>query len=166
MHATLLPMALALLDAEDEGPAAFAAALGYPAPADWPPAFHTPATRSMFRRLIAGQPAGSVFISYYITADGTPIGTCGFKGPPDTQGMVEIGYAVVPSHQRQGHASTAIRQLLALAFADPRVTCVTAQTIPSLTASQRTVITCGFTLTQLRPDPDHGEVLTYTRHRP
>jgi len=33
------------------------------------------------------------------------IGTCGFKGPPGTDGIVEIAYGVTPDQQGKGYAT-------------------------------------------------------------
>lgn len=33
---------------------------------------------------------------------GLPVGTCGFKGSPSADGVVEIAYAVHPDHQGNG----------------------------------------------------------------
>lgn len=162
----LLPMTRALLDAEDSGLGTFSAAFGREIPHDWPPEFHDARTRGHLRGLLDPTPANAVFTAYYILADDRPVGTCGFKGPPDSDGRVDVGYSVVASEQRRGHAAAALRALLALAFADGRVFRVVAETIPSLIASQRTAESCGFTLTDRRPDPQLGEILTYNCPRP
>jgi ribosomal-protein-alanine N-acetyltransferase len=153
----LLPMTADLLDAEDAGRPAFP----MPPPLDWPPEFHGPETRAWMRRMLTVTP-GTPFAGYYVLADGLPVGTSGFKGPPDASGRVDIGYSIVPSEQRKGHAAAAVRALLAIAAADPRVARVVAETIPDRVASQRTVLSCGFVLTDRRPDKDFGEILTFT----
>lgn len=65
----------------------------------------------------------------------TLIGNAGFTGPPDGQGSVECGYAIVGSHQRRGHATEMMRSLLAWAFGCAQVRRVSAQTFPHLEAS-------------------------------
>src|SRR4051812_22951945 len=40
-------------------------------------------------------------------ADGVAIGRCGFKGPPDADGMVEIAYGLAPEYQGRGYATEA-----------------------------------------------------------
>lgn len=159
---TLRRMSPDLLDAEEQGIEAFAATFGCPSPFAWPPEFHDRKTRNHLRGLQDVSPENAVFVSYYMVADGRPVGSCGFKGAPDDEGRVDIGYSVEPGERRKGHASAAVRQLLDLAFADPRVTHVVAETIPALIASQRTAESCGFVLTNQRPDQDLGEILIYT----
>lgn len=51
---------------------------------------------------------------------GEAIGTAGFFGPPD-DGVVEIGYGIVPSRRRRGYAGEAVAALLELARAQPGV---------------------------------------------
>ena len=157
----ILRMTPAHLAAEDRGSDNFALALGVTPGFPWPPEHHDADTRAYLRDLLDVPAKDAAFVAYYILSDDQPVGTCGFKGPPDAQGRVEIGYSVVSARQRQGHASAAIRQLLAMAFADPRVTEVVAETLPHLVASQRTAKRCGFELATRKPDPENGEILFY-----
>ena len=77
--------------------------------------------------------------------DGTEVGGAGFKGAPDADGSVEIGYATLPAHRRRGYAAEYTAALSAWALAQPGVKRVLAQTEPDNTASQRTLARCGFT---------------------
>lgn len=65
------------------------------------------------------------------------VGTAGYHGPPDTAGMVEIGYAVDPVHRRRGYARAALESLLARAAREPRVRTVRVTISPDNTASYR-----------------------------
>jgi RimJ/RimL family protein N-acetyltransferase len=44
-------------------------------------------------------------------ASGGTIGQCGFKGPPGTDGVVEIAYGIAPEHQGKGYATEAAAAL-------------------------------------------------------
>ena len=44
------------------------------------------------------------------------VGQCGFKGPPDTDGVVEIAYGVASDQEGKGYATEAARALVAFAF--------------------------------------------------
>lgn len=79
------------------------------------------------------------------------VGTGGFFGPPDEDGVVEIGYAMAASFREQGLATEAVSGLLAWAFSHPEVKRVLAFTEPHLTASRRVLEKTGFT--------DQGEVI-------
>ncbi|GAA3396305.1 GNAT family N-acetyltransferase [Streptomyces roseoviridis] len=48
-------------------------------------------------------------------ADGVTVGGIGFHGPPGGDGVVTIGYGLVPGVRGQGFASEALRALIALA---------------------------------------------------
>lgn len=61
--------------------------------------------------------------------DGVVIGEGGYKGRPDAEGGVEIGYAIVPSRRGAGYATEFARALVDRAFADPRVKVVRATTL-------------------------------------
>ena len=71
------------------------------------------------------------------------IGEIGFTGPP-REGVVGIGYAIVPSARRQGYATEAIGALSAWALDQPGVDEVTAQTLPDNEASVRALLRSGF----------------------
>jgi RimJ/RimL family protein N-acetyltransferase len=77
-------------------------------------------------------------------ASGAVVGSCGYKGPPDPQGVVEIAYGVDSPHQGRGYATEAARALVAFAFDSGRVRLVRAHTRPAESASTRVLTKCNF----------------------
>lgn len=77
------------------------------------------------------------------------IGAGGFHGPPDAKGVVEIGYAILPDHQRAGFASEAAAGLVAWALRRRGVKAVRGRTLVDGHASQRVLRKLGF-----HPIPD------------
>lgn len=75
---------------------------------------------------------------------GTVIGTCGFKGPPDSGGAVEIAYGIDPEYQGKGYATEAAEALTAYALTQSNVKLVRAHTKPEANASSRVLTKCGF----------------------
>lgn len=66
--------------------------------------------------LQAGAPAGPwVPYTVELRATGQVVGGAGFHGPPDRDGMVEIGYGLVPSARGHGYATEAALALVDLA---------------------------------------------------
>ena len=86
------------------------------------------------------------------------IGSLGFKGPPDGEGMVEIAYGVAPAYQSQGYATEAAAAGVAFAFQTDVVTLVRAHTLPENNASTRVLAKCGFSRIGEVIDPDDGLV--------
>jgi [ribosomal protein S5]-alanine N-acetyltransferase len=156
----------ALLDSEDRGGAALASLLCVDAPATWPPEHNDADTRSFFRAMIERNPGEPGYGARYIIAEGRLAGTCGFKGPPDEKGEVEIGYAVVEAEQRRGIATAAVRDLVNFAFADPRVTAVIAETLPGGLPSQKVLSKAHFVTNGFRIDGEEGEIACFRRERP
>lgn len=68
--------------------------------------------------------------------DQRAVGRAGFHGAPDEAGMVEVGYAIDPSHRRRGHARAALEAMLARARADAAVTVLRASVSPDNRASR------------------------------
>jgi [ribosomal protein S5]-alanine N-acetyltransferase len=98
---------------------------------------------------------------------GEVIGTAGFKGPPDENGMVEIAYGIVPGYQGRGYATEAAMALLAFAFGSGRVSLVRAHTLPVSHASMRVLAKCGFKSLGEVVDPEDGLVGRWERiHEP
>ena len=117
------------------------------------------------RRLIERHPDEPGYNTWFIVGDGTLCGTGGYKGPPNADGAVEIGYSVIPDAQRRGFASGAVRLLVARAFRDLRVSAVRAETLPDGIASQAVLRRCGFAEAGTRHDEDDGDVLCFELRR-
>ena len=116
-------------------------------------------------REAAGTPPDPWMYGFFIVerSTGTVIGSAGFKGPPDAEGMVEIAYGVDPSRQGQGFATEAAGALVRFAAADPRVRLVRAHTLPEANASTRVLRKCGFVHVGGVVDPDDGPVWRWER---
>jgi [ribosomal protein S5]-alanine N-acetyltransferase len=84
------------------------------------------------------------------------IGSCGYKGEPDVNGCVEIGYEIRASHQGKGLATEAAKALVEHAFIFPQVRCVLAHTLPGESASTQLLLKVGFERTDDFEDPDEG----------
>lgn len=80
--------------------------------------------------------------AYAVLADHVIVGTAGFKGAP-ADGSVEIGYGIVPSMQRQGLGSRAVRLLLDMARQQGAGR-VIAETEPDSVASRALLRSMGF----------------------
>jgi len=94
---------------------------------------------------------------------GEIIGTAGFKGPPDADGVVEIAYGVVPSVEGRGYATEAAGALVRFAAADERVRVIRAHTLPELNASTRVLRKCGFAHLGEVIDAEDGPVWRWER---
>ena len=88
------------------------------------------------------------------------VGGIGFFGPPQ-DGEVEIGYGIVPSRQRRGYATEAVRAMVADIFQLPGVQTVTAHVDLDNPASIRVLEKSGMTLCA-----QNGEQATYHVGRP
>jgi len=94
------------------------------------------------------------------------IGSAGFKGPPDADGMVEVAYGIVPDWQGKGCATVALAKLMAFASGDNRVRVLRAHTLPENNASTRVLTKNGFTKLGEVIDPEDGRVWRWERARP
>ncbi len=88
--------------------------------------------------------------------DNVLIGTCGFPGPPDSNGVAEIAYGIAPSYQRRGYATEAATALIEFARRDPRVKTIRAHTLPETNASTRVLEKCGFRKVGDAVDPENN----------
>jgi RimJ/RimL family protein N-acetyltransferase len=60
------------------------------------------------------------------TLDQAVIGDIGFMGGPDQEGVVEVGYSIVPEYRNQGYATEMASGLIAWAFQEKGIRVVTA----------------------------------------
>lgn len=95
--------------------------------------------------------------------DGVMVGQCGFKGPPDADGTVEIAYCVEPEWQGNGYATEAAEGMVAYAFGQEGVRLVRAHTLPEENASGRVLTKAGFLKVGEVVDPDDGPVWRWER---
>lgn len=89
---------------------------------------------------------------------GAEVGGCGFKGPPDADGAVELAYGIDPAHRGRGYATEAARALAAFALGTGAVRVVRAHTKPDNPASARALTKCGFAFVGEVVDPEDGLV--------
>lgn len=112
----LVPATIEILDAELRDPAEAAALLGAQSPPSWPPLYNTPQSFAWSRDALRRYPTWAGWLMHYVLLGDLVVGTCGYKGPPDQEGTVEIGYSVMASHHRRGIASEAAQGLVDSAF--------------------------------------------------
>ena len=89
---------------------------------------------------------GDVAFGFYLVVrreDGRVVGEIGFAGPP-RNGVVAIGYGIVPEARGRGYATEAIGALSGWALAQPGVAEVVAQTLPDNEPSARALLRAGF----------------------
>jgi RimJ/RimL family protein N-acetyltransferase len=91
------------------------------------------------------------------------IGTAGFKGPPDSGGMVEIAYGIVPTFEGRGYATESAGALVGFAFGTGDVRLIRAHTLPVANASTHVLLKCGFRHTDNVVDPEDGPVWRWER---
>lgn len=91
------------------------------------------------------------------------IGSAGFKGQPDADGMVEIAYGVVPAFQRRGYATEMAKALVDFALHDERVRLLRAHTLRDPNPSTKVLRKCGFDFVGEVVEPEDGPVWRWER---
>jgi ribosomal-protein-alanine N-acetyltransferase len=79
-----------------------------------------------------------------LECDNVAMGLVGFKGVPDEQGAVEIGYGIDSIYQGRGYMTEAVEALVDWAFAQPECRLVNAFTHPDNIASRKVLLKNGF----------------------
>src|SRR3954452_18828026 len=96
----LIPATVDSTRAALEGGHPLGTALNAVVPSTWPPEFlDEPPLQHMLKRLEQGAEQRGWWLYFIVLTGGadarTLIGTAGYKGPPDPDGTVEIGYGIV-----------------------------------------------------------------------
>lgn len=94
---------------------------------------------------------------------GTGIGSGGFKSAPDSAGVTELAYGIVPGFEGRGYATEVANALVAWAFGTGSVQRVVAHTLPTPNASTRVLKKCKFEFAGEFVDPDDGPVWRWER---
>ena len=153
----LIPCDEGLLRAIVAGPEEAAVRLGLVVPEGWP---EFPEAYAHALELIArGEDPGAWWTYVFIDRRrGALIGSGGYKGPPDPEGHVEIGYETAPAFRGRGYATEAAAGLIAHAFEAPDVRAVLAHTLPEANTSTRILEHSGMTKVGVVEDPTDGTI--------
>lgn len=128
--------------------------------------FAGPDWRGLWRRRSAqvrDDPGSAAWITGVIWDErrGVAVGRAGYHAPPDSAGMVEVGYAVDPAQRRQGYARAALVALLDRAARESGVRTVRATISPSNTPSRALVAQYGFVEVGEQWDDEDGLEIIY-----
>ena len=107
---------------------------------------------------IAENPESENWAAFVVVDDetGAPVGHAGFHGPPNADGLVEIGYSIDPGMRRRGFAKATVAALLTRVADDDRVVTVRATISPENAASLGTIAGFGFARNGEQWDEEDG----------
>ena len=126
------------------------AAVGLQAAPGWPHADTPDALRPL-----AEHGSDADVGTWLVVLDGVVVGDCGWFGPPDPAGVVEVGYGLAPGARGQGLGTEAVAVLTAWAEQQPGVRLIAAEVLPGNEASLRLLARLGFA--------EHGSHPPYLR---
>lgn len=117
----------------------------------WPPGEYDRDAQVFFRdRLKEGGTSVIGWYCWYALRRGSPyqspvlVGAGGYFGPPSEEGVVEIGFSILPRWQNLGYATELAELLIKNAFTDSRVQKVIAHATLMNLASCKVLQKCGF----------------------
>jgi len=155
-----------LVIADLEGSAVLASVLKAEVPSNWPPELYERSAMEFALRQLQDPAEQGWSFWYILTGDDEKpelCGLCGFKGRPNNNGSVEIGYSILAQYRSRGIATEAAGALIGWAFNHLVVREVSAETLPHLIQSIRVMEKNG--LTHAGPGSEHG-VIRYAVQRP
>jgi [ribosomal protein S5]-alanine N-acetyltransferase len=134
----LVPCTSAIVRVMMESPHELAPLFRATIPDGWPTPDLKEASPYFLSRL-EEDPLAYVWLIWVILSeeDRSVVGDIGFKGKPDDEGTVEIGYSIIPSFRRRGFAVEAAQGLVAWAGETGEVKTIVAECDRNNTASVR-----------------------------
>ncbi len=128
-------------------------------PAGWPPGEYDRSAQEFFlERLEQGAERALGWYSWYALHQNgesrTLIGAGGFLGPPDDNGLVEIGFSIHSDWRGRGLATEMASELVVFAFEDDRVRGIIGNTTRGNVASCKVFRHLGFVEAEPGPDPE------------
>lgn len=161
---TLVAATHSLVACDLAGRDVLAEALEAGVPDNWPPdLYDRPAMEYSLSELSDPSAQGWSFWYLVLTDSNELAGICGFKGRPDANGSVEIGYSLLSQFRGLGLATEASMRLIGWAFTHREVREVSAETLPHLKSSIRVLEKNGMQFTG--PGSEQG-VVRYAVARP
>lgn len=131
----LITYSLEMIRATIQGPEALEKASGYKVSRDWPGIdffFYLPYVLENVEK----NPAMTRWTKLIVLKKtNTVIGEIGGQGDPDETGEIELGYSIVPEHQRNGYMSEAIAAMLLWLEKEPVIDTIFARCYESNSAS-------------------------------
>jgi [ribosomal protein S5]-alanine N-acetyltransferase len=91
------------------------------------------------------------------------VGSAGFKGAADPDGVVEIAYGIAPAFQGRGYATEVARALVEFVRERSSARTIRAHTLPETNASTTVLGRCGFGFRGEVIDPEDGRVWRWER---
>ena len=146
----LIPFSLDLKKAAMNDRARLVAMLGVYVPEHWPGPDLAEALPVFVENMekVPSKPAWD-WIAIHRLDQGV-IGGIGFMGGPDKDGVVEVGYDIVPEYRKQGYATEMARSLIAWAFQETGINVVTASCLDDNIGSIKVLENVG--MHRLEPD--------------
>ncbi len=93
--------------------------------------------------------------------DNVLIGSGGYKGKPDENGIVEIGYEIAPAYRNKGLAKELAKALIDNALKHDSVATITAHTLAHENASVSILLKLGFVKVDEILDPEDGLIWSW-----
>lgn len=134
-----VPHAVAAAVCAGEPPGPALAEAGLTAAGGWPHPGSAEALRPLAEHGAPGDDGG-----WLVLADGEVVGECGWRGGPDADGDVEIGYGLAAPARGRGLGTEAVGVLVAWAERQPGVRRVLARVLPGNQPSLRLLRRLGF----------------------
>jgi ribosomal-protein-alanine N-acetyltransferase len=155
----LVPATAAIVAAELSGRMDLSREIGADVPISWPPEYFDGSSAKALLAMLEADPESLGWGTWYVVRHDMlrfpiVIGVCGYKGPPDDDGTVEIGCSILIDHRRRGYATEATAALIGRAWAFPEVQRVVADVLPSLIPAVGTLEKLGFC--PISADPERG----------
>jgi len=166
----LIPATAPLVRAEMGQADLFSKLLGAEIPENWPPELLVDVL-PFFLEQLERHPEQTGWLSWYWVlrgdAEAVLVGSGGFKGCPQPDGTIEVGYSVLPQYQGYGYATEAVSGLLSWAFAHAEVSRVIAETLPDNERSIRLLERLNFLCTGQGSEPGliHFELARASYHK-
>jgi RimJ/RimL family protein N-acetyltransferase len=152
----IVPCEMAHIDALQQSEEALSGLLRVEIAEGW---LHFPEVISYVKKTLEEKPDSAPWGMHFFIhkEDNALVGTGGYKGATDAEGMVELGYSIAPGYQRQGLAAEAARGLMEHAFAQPDVRMVDAHTLAEWNPSTKILRKLGMTKIAEKNDPEDGD---------